>query len=142
MLTLGAMIVACGGNGDTSAAETSTADVHVTLLDYTFAPDTVTVPAGAEVTITVTNASDSFAHNWVLLAAGPLVTAEDERDEDDIIVSLLAEVTDRVIANVLAGPQAEQQDTFIAPTAGTYQVICTVARHFGFGMEGTLIVEG
>ena len=140
-MTLGALVVACGDDGGTSPAGAPTAHVQVTVLNYAFAPDTVTVPAGAEVTITVTNDADQ-AHNWVLLSAGPLITAEDARDERDVIIDLLAAVSDRVIVNVLAGSQAEQQGTFTAPSAGTYQVICTFGRHLGFGMEGTLVVEG
>lgn len=137
VVVLGTVVIACGGDDDTS----STADIQVTLSEFTFTPDEVTVSAGAEVTITVTNTGDQ-PHNWVLLSAGPMITAEDERDEGDVVVDLLAAVTDRIITNVLAAPQTEQQATFLAPSAGRYQVLCTVARHLGFGMEGTLVVEG
>jgi len=33
-------------------------------------------------------------------------------------------------------------ETFTAPAAGTYQIICALEGHFDSGMEGELVVTG
>ena len=127
-LTLGVLVLAmvaaaCGdddGGGDGAA-------IAATTTDYAFTPASWSVAAGEEVTLTLTNAADQ-THEWVILSAP---------------ITLEAEFTEAaVIWEMEAGAGATASDTFTAPAAGTYQIICALEGHFTLGMHGELTVTG
>jgi uncharacterized cupredoxin-like copper-binding protein len=118
-------LVACGGRDD----ETS---LDVTMQDFAFVPDTYTVPAASQVTLTLHNAG-SVEHEWVLFEKGfELQPDEFFGEEAEEAVYWEAEVEE---------PGESETFTFTAPEeAGTYQVVCGVKGHFELGMHGTLNV--
>lgn len=109
---------ACGGSGS---------DIEATATEFHFTPTSWTVTADEEVTLTFTN-DGTEEHEWVILSEP--ITSGDEFSED------------LVIWEMEAAPGASAKDTFTAPAAGTYQVICALEGHFDSGMEGELTVEG
>lgn len=128
MTLVGLLLVACGGDsGSTTTAGTNSATIEVAARSFAFTPDLWTVPSGAEVTLNMTNQSDTL-HEWVVLSTP--IESEDEFSEDLVIWEVEAE----------AGATAT--DSFTAPAAGTYQVICALEGHFSAGMNGELVVTG
>lgn len=116
LLALG--IAACGGGGDSISADAE---------EFAFTPTEWTVSEGSEVTLTFTN-NGTEEHEWVILSEE--ITSEDQFNEDIVYWEMEAD------------PGVSAQETFTAPAAGTYQVICALDGHFSSGMEGTLTVEG
>ncbi len=118
-------IVACGGGeeeGPAPQAFTVTGDDA-----FVYSPNSLTAPAGSEVTVTFKNIG-GLDHNWILVPA-----------DTDVLT-----VTE---ANALAGANAgmvtggsEKTFTFFAPDAGDYKFVCTVAGHAAGGMVGTFTV--
>lgn len=123
ILSLGVVLAGCGGP--------KTAELSVSLSEFAFSPSSASVPAGTEVTLTLTN-SGTIEHNWVLLDAGYDASAPfDTGDQAEVV----AETT------VAAGET--QTFSFTAPsTAGSYQVVCSVPGHLEAGMKATLTVGG
>ncbi len=124
-------LAACGGAGNDASTELTT-----TVQEFQFSPSTWTVPAGEQVTITITNAG-TVTHEWVLLQEGVTITSEE--DLPDTEEELLA---DFVNVEEEVEPGETKSLTFGAPPAGTYQIICAIEGHFGAGMEGTLTSVG
>jgi uncharacterized cupredoxin-like copper-binding protein len=122
---------ACAGGG----SEPST-DLAVTVKEFQFTPNTWTVPAGQQISIAITNIG-TVTHEWVLLKPGVQITSED--DLPDTEEELLAD-----FVNVEEEVEAGQTKTltFLAPPAGTYQIICAIPDHFNAGMKGTLTSSG
>jgi plastocyanin len=112
------LIAACGGGGDSISADAQ---------EFAFSPTSWTVDEGADVTLTFTN-NGTEEHEWVILSEE--ITSEDQFSEDLVIWEMEAD------------PGISAKETFTAPAAGTYQVICALPGHFSSGMEGTLTVEG
>jgi plastocyanin len=105
--------------------------LSVSMTDFNYDPESWTVPAGAEVTLTVTN-NGSVEHEWLLLDSGVTITPpfDEEAVKDSILVD----------QNVDTGATATV--VFTAPTApGEYEVVCGVAGHIEAGMIGKLIVQ-
>jgi plastocyanin len=103
----------------------------ISMSDFKFEPAAWEVPAGAEVTVTLTH-SGSVLHEWVLLNQGYIVTPPFSDEKDG--------------ANVLEDHDVEAGQTntftFTAPTAaGSYSVICGVPAHIESGMVGTFVVK-
>ncbi len=117
-MAIAILVAACGGGGDSISADAE---------EFAFSPTSWTVTEGAEVTLTFTN-NGTEEHEWVILSEE--ITSEDQFSEDIVIWEMEAD----------AGASAKE--TFTAPAAGTYQVICALDGHFSSGMEGTLTVEG
>jgi plastocyanin len=141
-----ALLTACGGDDDTTGTNGGTGDggggggepveVTVAMTEFAFDPATVTVGAGAEVTVTAEN-QGSVEHDFVVLDQGREIAAETDLPED------LEEVrTEWAVVSLHTGAGAAEMGTFTAPAAGDYQIICMVPGHFSAGMEGTLTVEG
>lgn len=132
MLAVGALtIAACGG-----ASNEPSTDLTVTVQEFQFTPNTWTVPAGEQVTITITN-EGTVTHEWVLLQEGVAITSEADLPETE--EELLADFVN-VEEEVEAG--TSKTLTFQAPPAGNYQIICAIEDHFDAGMEGTLTSVG
>jgi len=105
--------------------------VDVTLSDFKYTPNTLTVPAGKEITLNLKN--DGFvSHQFVIFKlgtdAGVKFTPEDEKN-----------IYWKV--EVLPGKSAVAK--FIAPSEpGNYYVTCGLGGHHEVGMVGTLMVVG
>ena len=126
--------IACGGDDDNDEGAEAT-QIEATMEEFHFTPVEWTVPAGEEVTIELTN-DGTVVHEWVILQQGVTITAEAELPETE--EELLA---DFVYWEDEVKPGETKTVTFTAPEAGSYQVICAIAGHFGAGMTGTLTVE-
>ena len=122
MFVLTLTLTACGSNKVT---------LNVTASDKGYDSTTYTVPAGAQVTVNMTN-NGAAAHVFAVLQLGEHVTPPyaGNRDENKILWELVAP----------AG--TTKSDTFTAPTEpGEYDIICRVPGHIELGMVATLIVE-
>jgi len=123
ILVLVAGLAACGGP--------STAELAMSMSEFSFSPASATVPAGAEVTLTLTNGG-TIEHNWVLLDAG--YQAEAPFDADDQA---------NVAAETKVATGEVQTFSFTAPSeAGSYQIVCSIPGHLEAGMAGSLTVGG
>ena len=121
-LALSLVLTACGSNQVT---------LNVTTTDQGYDSTTYTVPAGAEVTLNMTN-NGVLEHEFAILKLGEHVTPPfGDKDEDKILWELDA---------VQAG--TTKSDTFTAPTEpGEYDIICGIPGHIELGMVATLIVK-
>ncbi|HET7010647.1 MAG TPA: cupredoxin domain-containing protein [Anaerolineales bacterium] len=105
-------------------------EVLVTAYDFAFQPDTVEVPAGAEVTLTLVNHGNA-EHVWLVLERDHELTLPfDEDDSPHVLARTIADVTGR------------ETFTFAAPAEpGEYTVVCSIPGHAEAGMLGRLIVR-
>jgi len=122
VLALSLVLTACGSNKVT---------LNVTATDTGYNSQTYTVPAGAEVTLNLTN-NGAIEHEFAILKLGEHVTPPfGDKDEDKILWEL---------DGVEAGKT--KSGTFTAPTEpGEYDVICGIPGHIELGMVATLIVK-
>jgi len=123
VLALSLILAACGGSKKTT--------LNATATDTGYDSPTYTVPAGAEVTLNLTN-KGAIEHEFAVLKKGEHVTPPfGEKDEGKIFWEL---------DGVAAGTTAS--GTFTAPTEpGEYDVICGIPGHIELGMTATLIVK-
>lgn len=104
--------------------------VSINMREFSFSPDGFTVPAGAEVTITLNNLG-ALDHNFHIMESGSEV--EDKWEEGDEANALLNQ-------EVIDGGDSVEI-TFIAPEKpGVYQFLCSVPAHFQQGMAGSMTV--
>jgi uncharacterized cupredoxin-like copper-binding protein len=122
VLALSLVLTACGSSKTT---------LNVSTTDAGYDSPTYTVPAGAEVTLNMTN-NGAVEHEFAILKLGQHVTPPfGDKDEDKILWEL---------DGVEAGKT--KSDTFTAPTEpGEYDVICGIPGHIEMGMVATLIVK-
>ena len=125
LIGLVAILTAACGDDDAGTSDGTT--LAATAVNFSFTPDLWTVAAGEEVTLTLTNAADQ-RHEWVIMRAP--ITSEDEFTQEGVLWEMESQAGEIVT------------DTFTAPEAGTYQVICGLEGHFNSGMVGELIVTG
>jgi plastocyanin len=125
MLIAALLLAACGGQEGGKTAE-----IKVDMKEFTFEPASVTVPAGAEVKLNLTN-NGTLEHSWVIMLQDKPATAPfDAEDEANIYWQ----------AKLEAGDSSTL--TFAAPSeAGEYELVCGIPAHLEAGMIGTLIVE-
>ena len=107
----------------------------------TFDTSSFSASSGAEVTVTFDNPSANNQHNLVIVQSGT---------KDDVAVDgtaagptndWVSPGDGRVIANTaLINPGGSGDVTFTAPSAGTYQFVCTFPGH-NFTMFGDFIVQ-
>jgi plastocyanin len=122
VLLTGVMLAACGGSEPAGPAPVS---FDVSGYDeFRFDPNTISVEAGAEVTINFQNAG-ALEHNWLLVsqAVDPASATE-------------ADAIAGANTGIIGGGQSTSI-TFTAPPAGTYTIVCTVPGHAVGGMVGT-----
>lgn len=112
-----------------SACAPKAVTLTVDMKEFAFIPDTFTVPAGAKVTVQMTN-SGTLDHEMVIMVFGKEATPPfDDDDEPNIYWE----------HELKPGESATVE--FTAPTEpGTYQVVCGTAGHLEAGMKGTLVV--
>jgi plastocyanin len=103
--------------------------LNITMIDDSYTSATYTVPAGAAVTVNLSN-QGAAPHTLDILKKGEQLSIYKVEDEDKILWELAA----------LAGET--KTGTFTAPTEpGEYQIICRVPGHLAVGMTATLIVK-
>lgn len=121
MFVLALTLTACGSNKVT---------LNITTTDQGYDSSTYTVPAGAEVTVNMTN-TGAMAHVFDLLKLGEHVTSSYKpTDKDKILWELVAKTGETT------------SGTFTAPAEpGEYDIICRVPGHIQMGMVATLIVK-
>lgn len=122
----GLALGACGDDDDDDAASTS---IEATASEFTFEPDSWTVPAGEAFTIAFENGG-SVEHEWAVIKRGQDIESEADFAEDKVLFEVEA-----------IPPGGSTTEEFTVDEAGTYQVICAIETHFDAGMEGTLTVE-
>ena len=106
-----------------------------------FSVDSMSASAGAEVVVIFNNSSSVNTHNWALVEAGTkdAVAADGTAAGPDN--NWLPVNDSRIIGStVLIGPGENTQATFTAPSAGTYDFVCTFPGH-NFTMFGEFIVN-
>ena len=120
LLTLAA--AGCAGGGK--------AQVAVNMREFGFSPDSLSVPAGAELTLTVKNLG-ALEHNLHIMDLGNEIRDSwSAGDEDAAVLNF----------GVVDGGDTRSL-TFTAPNApGDYQFLCSVPSHFELGMHGTITV--
>ena len=130
LVPLTILSVACGGDDDAASTE-----IDATLADFSFSPTEWTVAAGEEITIELEN-NGSVLHEFVILQPGVEISSEAElpATEEELLADFVYWETE-------IEPGQSKTETFTAPEAGDYQVICAIASHFDAGMTGTLTAE-
>jgi uncharacterized cupredoxin-like copper-binding protein len=137
LLLAAIFLVACGGSETPAAEEPAAVTIQVVQNDIYFGetpdnqenPPTWTVPAGAEVTVELTN-NGTLQHNWAIIEAGAEIPEPfDIETSGDIVLYDTGHIE----------PGSTTTATFTAPEAGEYVVICTVAGHYPL-MQGRLTV--
>lgn len=121
VLVLSVALTACGPKAVT---------IDVDMKEYSFTPSTIEVPAGAEVTVNLTN-SGTVEHEMVIMVFGKEATVPfDDDDEGNIFWEHELEMGE------------SESIVFTAPTEpGEYQMVCGIPTHIELGMVGTLIVK-
>ena len=112
-----------------SALGPATAEIDIHYSHY--GPNTLTVPAGAAVTIVLRN-DDPIDHEWIV---GDAAVHERHRTgTEPVHASRPTEVS------IPAGTSRTTTIRFEKP--GTYLYICHLPGHEAYGMVGTLVVTG
>lgn len=116
-------------------------DIGVNSDALQFNTDNMSASAGAQVVVTFKNTSVVNTHNWALVQAG----TKDAVAADGVTAGLdnnwLPVNDSRIIGStILIGPGESAQATFTAPSAGSYQFVCTFPGH-NFSMFGDFIVN-
>lgn len=131
LIALTAVVLVLGACGDDDSTDTTananSQQIAASARSFAFTPASWTVASGTDVTLTVTNTSDT-EHEWVIMKAP--IASEGEFTEEGVYWEVEAQ----------AG--ATNSGTFTPPAPGTYQVICGLEGHFAAGMVGELVVTG
>ena len=120
---------------------TVTLDIDVNGDALQFNTNSMSASAGAEVVLTFNNSSSVNTHNWALVEAGnkDAVAADGTLAGPDN--NWLPVNDSRIIGStILIGPGESTQATFTAPSAGTYEFVCTFPGH-AITMFGEFIVN-
>ena len=113
----------------TSTARGASTALSVVLSDFAFQPATFTIPAGKEISVSVTN-KGANVHEFVIMKSGMKVDPPfGDKDEGNIYW----EIDD-------VQPGQTKTGKFTAPGPGTYQIVCGQPKHIEMGMVGTLTV--
>ncbi len=125
----------------TSGGETVQLSIDVNGDALEFNVGSMSASAGEDVVVNFNNSSSVNTHNWALVEAGTkdAVAADGTTAGQDN--NWLPVNDSRVLgATILIGPGQSGQATFTAPSAGTYQFVCTFPGH-NFTMFGDFIVN-
>lgn len=114
-----------GGSGGGGGDAGPTSDLALSAVEFAFEPDTWTIVADTEASVTMTN-DGAVEHNWSVLESGVTISSEADFDPAAVVAA-----TDDIAGG-------ESGTAAVTLPAGTYQVICTIAGHFDSGMAGTL----
>jgi uncharacterized cupredoxin-like copper-binding protein len=116
---------ASGCGGEVSAATEHTLGIHFSKFDL----ETMAVPAGVPVTITLRN-DDPIAHEWIV---GTKDVHERHRTGTE-------PYHDAIPSEVTIPAFETRVTTLIFREPGTYTYICHLPGHEAYGMTGTLLV--
>lgn len=151
-LCAASVAVSCGGGSSEPEAIT----IELTGNDQMqYDKNTLTVPAGAEVTVKVKNigtmAKEMMAHNFVLLVSG--VTAQEfgtacaVKENGATAENSYIPTAENLVAQIVAytpgqaGPGETVEVTFTAPASpGSHEYLCTFPGHWAV-MRGVLTVQ-
>ncbi|NWF65362.1 MAG: cupredoxin domain-containing protein [Chloroflexi bacterium] len=122
LIIFATLLAACGGS------EGTTAEISAEMTDLMFTPTNFEAPAGAEVTLKLTN-SGAVEHNFIILKQGAVYTSGADIKPEDVILN----------AKLAAGESGEF--AFKIDEAGEYAVVCNVPGHLEAGMVGKLVVK-
>ena len=110
-------------------AKNYSTEFSVDMVEFTFTPAEYTIPAGEEITLTLTN-NGAVEHEFVIMKFGQAVSVP-FGDDDEGNIYWEAE----------ALPGETKTVTFTAPSdLGEYQIICGTAGHVENGMLGKMTV--
>jgi len=154
LLGVSLILTACGGGGGNTSSggntsgsgggsNATTIDIGSAGENLAFDKETLTVPAGAQVTLNFKNNSSAQQHNWVLVNGGDDVAsnvAQNGLTAGPEANYLPADKANVVASTPLANGGETQSVNFTAPAAGTYEYICTVPGHYPL-MRGSLTVQ-
>lgn len=127
VMIMAVLVMAACSSG--SGGSTGATSLKVTTTEFAFNPANVTVPAGANVSLTLEN-TGTVQHTWVILKQGVNVTTATGLDPASIYFTSKVD------------PGKTATFTFTAPsTAGDYEIICDLPGHLEGGMKGTLTVK-
>ena len=102
----------------------------VVMKDFAFEPNTWEVPAGANVTLNLSNVGTQ-EHEYVIMILGKNATVPFDADDEP-----------NVYWEHELQPGTSGTVEFTAPSEpGVYQIVCGTAGHLEQGMEGTLTVK-
>ncbi len=110
-----------------------------TMTDMHYSPDTITVKAGSTVKINFKNngKDESMQHNFVLIKNG---TAQEVATAAINVENHIPPSADVLYGIPATKPGSLTVITFAAPSASTYQFVCTYPGHWQ-KMTGTFIVQ-
>ena len=129
------VLAACGGGGGGSE---SAAPAPATLnwdfnSEFIYEPSTVAVKAGQSVTVNIDNSGSGVSHSWILVSSD----LSDNATPEEIEAASLSPMSNS--GEIAAGD--ETSFSFVAPEAGTYKYVCSIAGHLAGGMVGNLVVS-
>lgn len=137
-LAAGLAVLALAGCASDDTPEAATELTVIGTDGLAFEPDELAVPAGEEVTLTLT-AEDAVEHDLVIEGVGMAGSVGDEAHGDDDEHAM--DDDDLHVAHADAGESVTA--TFTVDEPGTYPVYCSVPGHREAGMEATLtVVDG
>jgi azurin len=118
------------------------ATVGETMTEMAYSPKQISVPAGAEVTLTLNNqaTAEAMIHNVVVIKAGQQTAVSEAALAAGKDANYLPDPSMYIAATSLANPGETVEVKFKAPSKkGTYQYICTYPGHTA--MKGLLVVK-
>ena len=119
----------------------ATLDIDVNGDALQFDLSDMSADAGSEVVVNFNNSSGVNSHNWVLVENGTKDAVATDGTAAGPGGDWLPADDSRVISNTkVLGPGQSETVTFTAPSAGTYQFVCTFPGH-NFTMFGDFIVN-
>jgi plastocyanin len=116
-ILLSLFLTACGGGS-------SPTNVTVTLTDFAYSPNTITVPTGKEITVKLIN--KGVPHDFTIVSTPVSGTYDPTKT--------------KIIFQLPVDGVSNATGKFVAPAPGTYQILCTKPGHFEEGMTATLVV--
>jgi uncharacterized cupredoxin-like copper-binding protein len=122
--SLALILSACGGTNNPSTS------IKVTMTDFTFLPNTFTIPAGEQISLDANN-SGAVAHSFLIMKLGPDVRTHFTPPDQ----------ANAYWAQPQIAPGTSVQQSFTSPSEpGVYQIVCENAGHFEAGMVAKLAV--
>jgi uncharacterized cupredoxin-like copper-binding protein len=129
-VALALVLAACGGG----AAETTR--ITVTMKEFTFEPNPITVAAGTPVEITLVN-EGAVEHDFAIES----IPAENVVTEGSMNDHAMTEEHSEFDVHTATAVGESSVLRFTPTQPGTYQIICSVPGHKEAGMIGELIVK-